>query len=164
MVGESTTPPERAASGVKPQEAVMPEPDLDITPWSSSAGDGQEKRGSCPLPPPLILHLLLLLETRSPGLPGSLTERLPPGSMLITEKATAPSSRPCSSTPAPAARGNRGPATTSSWSAMRTGGIKRSSIPKRRGGGLPRPHHRAQVRMPPPWRHRGTSPARCPVI
>lgn len=81
------------------------------------------------------------------------------GSMLITEKAMGPS---CCSTPSLVARGNRGPMTRS-WSARRNGGTKSSSIPERRGR-PPRPHHRAQVRIPPPWRHRGTSPERRPVI
>lgn len=75
------------------------------------------------------------------------------GSMLITEKAT-----PCSSSPTWAARGNRVP-TTRSWSASRSVGTRRRrSVPERRG----RP--RAQVRIPPPWRRRGTSPVWRPVI
>lgn len=84
------------------------------------------------------------------------------GSMLITEKATPPS---CSPTPihTRAAPGKSDP-TTRSWSARRSGGIKRSSAPERRE--RPQwPLHRAQVRIPPPlWRLRGTSPALCPAL
>lgn len=42
---EGATPQHTAARQLKLQAAVMPEPDLEIKPWSSSAGDGHEKRG-----------------------------------------------------------------------------------------------------------------------
>ena len=42
---EGATPQHTAARQVKLQAAVIPEPDLEIKPWSSSAGDGQEKKG-----------------------------------------------------------------------------------------------------------------------
>lgn len=41
---EGATPQRTATRRVKLQAAVMPEPDLEIKPWSSSARDGQEKR------------------------------------------------------------------------------------------------------------------------
>lgn len=42
---ERATPQHTAARQVKLQAALMPEPDLEIKPWSSSAGNGQEKKG-----------------------------------------------------------------------------------------------------------------------
>ncbi|TNN85776.1 hypothetical protein EYF80_004023 [Liparis tanakae] len=143
------SPQHTAARGATLQGAVTPEPDLESEPWSSSAGDGRERRGSLLSPSSTSSSSFSSSFKPGPRDGDPRCREFLSGSMLITEKATS-----CS-TPAPVGRGNRGP-TTRSWRARRNGGIKRS-IPGR--GRRPRPQRRAQLRIPPPWRHRGTSPA-----
>lgn len=100
-----------------------------------------------------------LLPSSSSSMPGRRIEDphcrvLRSGSMLITEKATAPS---CPSTPTLVVPGNRGPA-TSSWTVTRNGGTRSRTDRRER----PPRQHSAQVRILP-WWPRGTSPLCYPV-